>query len=55
MAPVNAGQELGDVIEVTDATLGLAAARFRVVALRLRFERLRGTPRYDLVLSLSEV
>ncbi len=62
--PVNAGQEVGDVIEVTDATLGLAAARFRVAALRLRFVRgpsaagsagATSRPRYDLTLTLSEV
>ncbi len=60
-APVNAGQEIGDVIEVSDPTLGLDAARFRVAALRLRFVRGPGTtgaasrPRYDLTLTLSEV
>lgn len=58
--PVNAGQEVGDVIEVTDATLGLAAARFRVAALRLRYARnpgVRGRApvSYDLTLTLSEV
>lgn len=63
-APANVGQEIGDVIEVTDPTLGLDAARFRVAALRLRFVR-GGTPgprarsasrpRYDLTLTLSEV
>jgi hypothetical protein len=54
-ASVNAGQEVGDVIEVTDATLGLAASRFRVVALRLRYVRSTSKPRYDLTLTLSEV
>lgn len=53
--PVNAGQEVGDVIEVTDATLGLVAARFRVSALRLRYARGASRPRYDLTLTLSEV
>jgi hypothetical protein len=53
--PVNAGQEVGDVIEVTDATLGLAAARFRVAALRVRLARAASKPRYDLTLTLSGV
>jgi hypothetical protein len=56
--PVNAGQEIGDVIEVTDATLGLDAVPFRVATLRLRYVRggPRGArPRYDLALTLSEV
>jgi hypothetical protein len=52
---VNAGQEVGDAIEVTDATLGLAAARFRVAALRLRYARGTSKPRYDMTLTLSEV
>ncbi len=35
--PVNCGQELYDVIEVTDALAGLAAARRRVLGLSLRY------------------
>jgi hypothetical protein len=35
--PVNCGQELYDVVEVTDARAGLAAARRRVLGLALRY------------------
>ena len=35
--PVNCGQELYDVIEVTDAGAGLSAARRRVVAMAMRY------------------
>jgi len=35
--PVNCGQELYDVIEVTDAGAGLSAARRRVLAIDLRY------------------
>ena len=55
VAPVNAGQEVGDVIELTDATAGLDATHARVTALRLRYIRGGARPRYDLTLSLSEV
>lgn len=34
VVPTNVGQEVGDVIEVTSAALGLASARFRVVVVR---------------------
>ena len=37
-APVNCGQELYDVIEVTDAIAGLSAAKRRVLGLALEYE-----------------
>ena len=37
VVPVNCGQELYDVIEVTDANAGHAAARRRVLGLSLRY------------------
>ncbi|MEZ4501748.1 MAG: hypothetical protein R3C39_03915 [Dehalococcoidia bacterium] len=55
VVPMNVGQELGDVIEVSDAASGLDAARARVVGLRYRYVRGGSRPRYDLTLSLSEV
>ena len=51
----NAGQELGDVVEVTDAQLALSAQRFRVRALSLRYTRSAARPRYDMTLALTEV
>ncbi|MQA00458.1 MAG: hypothetical protein GEU80_14205 [Dehalococcoidia bacterium] len=55
LAPVNVGQEVGDVVTVTDPTLGLDAQPYRVRALRLRFHRGPGSPRYDMALQLGEV
>ena len=55
VASPNVGQEVGDVIEVTDATLGIEAARFRVAALRLRYARSGSRPRYEQTLSLTSV
>ena len=51
----NVGQEVADVVSVTDAVLGLSAARYRVAALRLRFLRGGTRPRYEMTLSLTEV
>jgi hypothetical protein len=51
----NVGQEVADVVSVTDAALGLSAAPYRVAALRLRFARGGARPRYELTLSLTEV
>jgi hypothetical protein len=51
----NVGQEVGDVIEVTDATLGLAAAKFRVAALHLRYARGGPHPLYEMTLALTSV
>ncbi len=50
----NVAQEPGDVVTVTDAEAGLAAARFRVAGLRLRFARGART-RYEQTLLLGEV
>jgi hypothetical protein len=41
-APVNCGQELYDVIEVTDALAGLSAAKRRVLGIALRFDTAKG-------------
>lgn len=52
---VHPGHEPGDVVAITDATLGLEAARFRVSEVRLRFDRAARHPRYEQTLSLTEV
>ena len=49
------GQEVADVIDVSDPSLGASAVRYRVAALRLRFARGGARPRYELTLSLSAV
>ena len=54
VVPVNCGQELYDVVEVTDARAGLASARRRVVGMALDYRR-DGPPRYVLRLSLGGV
>ncbi len=51
----NVGQEVADVVSVTDAALGLSAARYRVATLRLRLLRGGARPRYEMTLSLTEV
>ena len=52
--PVNCGQELYDVIEVTDDVAGLAAAKRRVMRLELRYSRGQ-KPEYRHILSLGGV
>jgi hypothetical protein len=52
VVPVNCGQELYDVVEVTEPRLGLDAERYRVLGLELRYERER-TPRYTHTLRLG--
>lgn len=52
VVPVNCGQELYDVVEVTGPGLGLDAARYRVLGLELRYDRER-TPRYTHTLRLG--
>lgn len=51
----NVGTQLGDVVTITDPTLGLDAAPYRVAGYHLRFSRSRTRPRYDLELTLTEV
>ncbi len=55
LVPVNCGQELHDVVEVTDARAGLSAARRRVLAMSLRYVRGRPTPAYEMRLRLEAV
>ena len=50
----NCGQELYDVVEVTDPRAGLAAVKRRVAGLRLDFRR-SGEPRYLQRLTLGGV
>jgi len=45
VVPTNCGQELYDIVEITDSRAGLAAARRRVLGLTLRYTTGRG-PRY---------
>jgi hypothetical protein len=52
MVPVNCGQEMYDVAEVTDARLSLSGARYRVLGLDLCFEREK-QPRYTHTLTLG--
>jgi len=54
LAPVNCGQELYDVVEVTDPGAGLSAARRRVLAMSLRYVRDRPAA-YDMRLRLGAV
>jgi hypothetical protein len=55
LAPVNCGQELYDVVEVTDPRAGLSAARRRVLAMSLRYVRSRPTPAYEMRVRLEAV
>ncbi len=50
--PVNCGQELYDVIEVTDAGAGLSAARRRVLAIAMRYSTGK-RPVYEQRISLA--
>lgn len=54
VSPPNVGHEVWDVVEVTDATLGLSAAKYRVGSWRLRFAR-AGRPLYEQTLQLVTV
>jgi hypothetical protein len=55
LVPVNCGQELYDVVEVTDPRAGLSAARRRVLAMSFRYVRSRPTPTYEMRLRLGAV
>ena len=48
----NCGQEIYDVVEVTDARLGLSGARYRVLGLDMHYEREKD-PRYTHTLTLG--
>ncbi len=52
---VNCGQELYDVVEVTDPRAGISAARRRVMAMSLRYVRDRPTPAYEMRLRMGAV
>jgi hypothetical protein len=53
-APVNCGQELYDVVEVTDAGAGLSAAKRRVLGIELRYAT-GASPAYEQRLGLGGV
>ena len=48
--PVNCGQQLYDVIDITDSRAGLAAAKRRVLGLALTYQPAKGTYEHKLVL-----
>ena len=53
--PVNTGQELYDVIEVTDSAAGLDSAKYRVLGLETWYEVGPRGSRYDQVIRLGGV
>jgi len=53
--PPNCGQELYDVVAITDAPAGLSVAKRRVVGLGLRYVRGRPAPAYEQRLTLGAV
>ena len=53
LVPVNCGQQLYDVIDITDSRAGLSAAKRRVVSLALAYRPRRGE--YEETLGLGEV
>ena len=53
--PVNAGQDLYDLIEVTDAAVGLTYARYRVTGLETRYAAGPRGSRYDQTIRLGGV
>lgn len=55
LVPVNCGQELYDVVEVTDARAGLVAARRRVLGLELQYRRSGRRARYAQRITLGGV
>lgn len=55
VSPVNCGQELYDVVAVTDPAAGLSAASHRVVGLGIRYVRRGGSAAYEQRLLLGAV
>lgn len=55
VVPVNCGQELYDIIDITDAPAGLTAAKRRVVGTGLRYSAEGKRPTYEQRLSLGAV
>ena len=55
VAAANPAHEPGDVIEVTDAALGIDAIPYRVLTARLRWAAGGRAPRYESVLALGPV
>ena len=53
VVPPHCGIELWDVVDVTDPTLGLAAAKRRVTGITLVFDRSKDPPVYHQVLTLG--
>jgi hypothetical protein len=59
VTPVNCGQELYDVVSVTDPRAGLSAATYRIVGLSMRYVRRSRSggrsPAYEQRLTLGRV
>ena len=55
VAAPHVGQEVGDVIEVTDAALGVEAARYRVTSLRFEYALAGRAATAIMTLGLGEV
>lgn len=55
VTPANCGQELNDVVTVTDGSAGIDAQDFRVAGIQLRWVRRDGRARYEQRLLLAEV
>jgi hypothetical protein len=53
VVPPHCGIELWDVVDVTDATIGLAAVKRRVIGITLDFDRASDSPTYHQVLTLG--
>jgi hypothetical protein len=53
--PVNCGQELYDVVTLTDARAGLGAAPRRVTGMSLQYSRVAAKPVYEMRLRLGAV
>ncbi|MBI4301760.1 MAG: hypothetical protein HY664_04055 [Chloroflexi bacterium] len=55
VVPANCGQELWDVVAITDARAGLTAAQYRVLGLNLQYSPLAREARYDQKILLGGV